>query len=144
MLAEAVLLVPAQEGQAREGHLAGTYAREATLTLGTLARELRVLASAPERWWGLVRFDPDRSVRIMVEDHPGYQAWLAVLPPGHPGQDCDCEAATLIAGEVTEGAPGSAPLRPGPVRVHGQPHRLRGCGTGYSISMHARTTSGST
>jgi hypothetical protein len=107
-------------------------------TLGTLARRLRMLAASPERWWGLVRFDPDRSVRIEIEDQPKYGAWLVVLPPGDAGQDCDCDVATVIAGEATEGAPGSAVLRPGPTRVHGQRHRLRGRGAGYSISLHAR------
>ena len=29
-------------------------------------------------------------------------------------------------------------LRPGSTRVHGQRHRLRGHGAGYSISLHAR------
>jgi hypothetical protein len=46
--------------------------------------------------------------------------------------------ATVIAGEVTEGAPSGAVLRPGSTRVHGQRHRLRGHGAGYSISLHAR------
>jgi hypothetical protein len=107
-------------------------------TLGTLARQLRLLAASPERWWGLVRFDPDRSVRIEIEHQPEYGAWLVVLPPGDAGQDCDCDVATVIAGEATEGAPGSAVLRPGPTRVHGQRHQLRGHGAGYSISLHAR------
>ena len=112
-------------------------------TLGTLARHLRLLAAAPERWWGLVRFDPDRSVRIQVEDRPEYRAWLVVLPPAHggqqsAGQDCDCAVATVIAGEATDGGPGSTVLRPGSTRVHGQRHRLRGHGAGYSISLHAR------
>jgi len=112
-------------------------------TLGTLARELRLLAAAPERWWGLVRFDPERSVRIEVEDRPEYRAWLVVLPPAQAGQqsagqDCDCDVATVIAGEATDGGPGSPVLRPGSTRVHGQRHRLRGHGAGYSISLHAR------
>ena len=117
-------------------------------TLGTLARRLRMLATAPERWWGLVRFDPDRSVLIEVENRPEYRAWLVVLPPARTGQqsagqqsagqDCACDVATVIAGEVTDGGPGSTVLRPGSTRVHGQPHRLRGHGAGYSISLHAR------
>jgi len=137
---------------------AGTPGQEgARPTLGTLARELRLLAAAPERWWGLVRFDPERSVRIEVEDRPEYRAWLVVLPPAQAGQqsagqqsagqDCDCDVATVIAGEVTDGGPGSRVLRPGSTRVHGQPHRVRGHGAGYSISLHARATtpaSGST
>ena len=114
-----------------------------SLTLGTLARQLRMLAAAPERWWGLVRFDPARSVEIEVEAQPGYGAWLVVMPPGDAGRDCDCDVATLIAGEATEGG---ALLRPGPTRVHGQRHGqkhgqrhwLRGHGAGYSISLHAR------
>ena len=121
-------------------------------TLGTLARHLRLLAAAPERWWGLVRFDPDRSVRIQVEDRPEYRAWLVVLPPAQAGQqstgqDCDCDVATVIAGEATDGGPGSTVLRPGSTRVHGPRHRLRGHGAGYTITLHARAVapaSGST
>ncbi len=105
------------------------------LTLGTLARHLRMLSATPERWWGLVRFDPARSVEIVVEDQPGYGAWLVVMPPGDAGRECDCDVATLIAGEATEGG---AVLRPGPARVHGPRHWLRGHGAGYSISLHAR------
>ncbi|MGH3151186.1 MAG: hypothetical protein ACRDOB_10700 [Streptosporangiaceae bacterium] len=120
ILAEAGRLVPAQP------------------TLGTLARQLRSLASTPERWWHLVRFDPDRSEKIMVEESAAHQAWLVIMPPGDAGHSCDCDVAAMIAGEATEGAPGSAVLRPGALRVHGQPHGLRGRGTGYSISLHAR------
>src|SRR5580693_1748547 len=135
ILAEAALLVPARPA----GALSATRAPEVPqVTLGTLARQLRMLAATPERWWGLVRFNPDRSVIIRVEDQPEYEAWLVVLPPGDSGRDCDCDVATIIAGEATEGAPGSAVLRPGPTRVHGQRHRLRGRGAGYSISLHAR------
>ena len=140
ILAGASLLVPAQPTRA------GTPGTRPTL--GTLARHLRILAASPERWWGRVRFDPDRSVRIELEDQPEYGAWLVVLPPARPGQqsagqqstgqDCDCDVATVIAGEAIEGAPGGAVLRPGSTRVHGQRHRLRGHGAGYSISLHAR------
>jgi hypothetical protein len=130
-LAETVLLAAAEPAAAQP---AGAQPP----TLGRLASQLRMLAATPERWWGLVRFNPDRSVTIGVEDHPSFQAWLVVLPPGHAGQDCDCDAATIIAGEATDGAPGSAVLRPGPMRVHGQRHRLHGQGSGYSISLHAR------
>jgi len=132
ILAGATLLVPARP--------ASRPRQVPRVTLGTLAGRLRMLAATPERWWGLVRFEPDRSVMIRVEDQPEYEAWLVVLPPGDAGQDCDCDAATIIAGEATEGAPGSAVLRPGPTRVHGQPHRLQGHGAGYSISLHARAT----
>jgi hypothetical protein len=139
ILAEASLLIPAQSARVGTPGQAG-----ARPTLGTLARHLRVLAASPERWWGRVCFDPDRSVRIEIEDQPEYSAWLVILPPApagqpSPGQDCDCDVATMIAGEATEGAPGSAVLRPGSTRVHGQRHRLRGRGAGYSISLHARS-----
>ena len=151
-LAEAVLLVPSQPAVKPHGPQAihapqapGSPERSgaaapaaAPLTLGTLARRLRSIAAAPERWWGLVRFDQDRSVKIMIEQCASYQAWLVILPPGDAGQSCDCDVATMIAGEATEGAPSSAVLRPGPLRVHGRPHGLRGRGTGYSISLHAR------
>jgi hypothetical protein len=73
----------------------------------------------------------------MVEEHASYRAWLVVLPPGDAGQACDCEVATMIAGEATEGTDPAAILRPGPVRVHGARHGLRGQGLGYSISLHA-------
>ena len=137
-LAETVLLVPAQPAvpSAPACDLAAPAA--APLTLGTLARRLRSIAATPERWWGLVRFEPGRSVQIMVEECAAYQAWLVVLPPGDAGQVCDCDVATMIAGEAIEGTPASAVLRPGPVRVHGERHGLRGRGTGYSISLHAR------
>jgi hypothetical protein len=141
-LAEAVLLVPAQPAAPTaptaqqpdhpEGHAGNT------LTLGTLARRLRSIADAPERWWGLVRFEPGRSVQITVEECAAFRAWLVVLPPGDAGQSCDCDVATMIAGEATEGPPASAVLRPGPVRVHGERHGLHGRGAGYSISLHAR------
>src|SRR6266702_4198665 len=133
------LLVPVQPAARQtSGHSGQGERGTVPPTLGTLARRLRMLAATPERWWGLVRFDPDRSVRIEIEDRPEYGAWLVVLPPGDAGQDCDCQVATVIAGETMEGAPGSTVLRPGPTRVHGQRHRLRGHGAGYSISLHAR------
>ena len=140
-LAEAVLLVPAQPaapaGQAPRPEDTQEQVA-APLTVGTLARRLRSIAATPERWWGLVRFEPHRSVQITVEECAAYRAWLVVLPPGDAGQSCDCEVATMIAGEATEGTPASAVLRPGPVRVHGERHGLRGRGAGYSISLHAR------
>ena len=137
-LAETVLLVSAQPAvpSAPIRDLAAQTAAQPTL--GTLARQLRSIAAAPERWWSLVRFEPGRSVHIIVEECAAYRAWLVVLPPGDAGQACDCDVATMIAGEATEGTPASAVLRPGPVRVHGERHGLRGRGTGYSISLHAR------
>jgi hypothetical protein len=121
------------------GAASGNQDAAGPLTLGTLARHLRMLSATPERWWGLVRFDPTRSVKIEVEAQPGYGAWLLVMPPGDAGRDCDCDVATLIAGEAAEGG---AVLRPGSARVHGPRHWLRGHGAGYSISLHARAVSG--
>jgi hypothetical protein len=158
-LAEAVLLAPEPsavhpQGPAREGLEPPAPAASAAasaapvFTLGRLAGQLRMLAATPERWWGLVRFNPGYAVKIAVEDHACYQAWLVVLPPGDGGQACDCDVVTMIAGEATEAprapdatnaTPSSAALRPGSLRVHGQRHWLRGQGAGYSISLHART-----
>ena len=153
-LAEAVLLVATQPGAYsapkpdREEQTAGQAAEQAAgqaaeltaapLTLGTLARRLRSIAATPERWWGLVRFEPGRSVEITVDEDAAHRAWLMILPPGHVGQGCDCDVAAMIAGEATEGTPASPVLRPGPVRVHGERRELRGRGAGYSISLHAR------
>jgi hypothetical protein len=131
-LAEAALLIPEQPTAAP------TATGEHTLTLGALACRLRSIAATPERWWGLVRFEADRSVEVTVEESAAYRAWLVILPPGDAGHSCDCDVATMIAGEATEGTAASAVLRPGPVRVHGERHGLRGRGTGYSISLHAR------
>jgi hypothetical protein len=142
-LAEDLVLVPAQSPAHPSHDQAGApLAPPAPVppTLGTLARRLRLLAASPEQWWNLVRFDPARSVKIAVGDQAGCDAWLVVLAPGDAGLDCDCDVATVIAGEATEGTPGSAVLRPGSTRVHGQPHWLRGRGAGYSISLHARAS----
>jgi hypothetical protein len=144
MLAETVLLAPPRptvgphpDGPDDPQDPHGSDAAAARPTLGTLARQLRMIAGTPERWWGLVRFERDCAVRISVETDPSYQAWLVVLPPGDSGQSCDCDAVTMIAGEAAEGSSSGAILRPGSVRVHGQRHWLRGQGMGYSISLHA-------
>jgi hypothetical protein len=134
-LAETVRLVPPRRAAAQPHQPDVPGAR---LTLGTLARRLRMIAATPERWWGLVRFDPDRPVNISIAVDPGCRTWLMVLPPGDSGQPCDCDVVTMIAGEAIDGADAGPILRPGPLRVHGQQHRLRGRGTGYSISLHAR------
>ena len=112
-------------------------ARAATAprTDGRLAGELTRLAAAPQRWWDLVRFDAAAPVRIPVPGAEG--AWLLVLPPGAVA-DCDCDRATLLAGEATEG---TAPLRAGRVRLHGQraEHRVRGAGHGFSVTLHSKS-----
>ena len=143
-LAQAIPRLPAQpeaptcgkDAPGRHEHIGAM----APLTLGALSRELRMIAATPERWWGLVRFEPDRPVTMVVQECDSYRAWLVVMPPGDTGQGCDCEVVTMIAGEAAEGEdPGDgAILRPGPVRVHGGRHGLQGRGTGYSISLHAR------
>ena len=139
-LAEALTLVPAQPPAGASAQPA-SQAIATPPTIGALAGQLRMIAAAPQRWWSLVRFDPGQPLTIGVVDDPSFLAWLVVLPPGAEGQHCDCDVATLIAGAATEGADQAADgavLRPGPVRVHGQRHWLRGRGTGYSISLHAR------
>ena len=106
-------------------------------THGRLAGDLADLAAAPQRWWDLVRFDPQGPLRIPLPGPPG--AWLLVVPPG-AAADCDCGQATALAGEAVETSAGATrPLRPGRVRVHGTPapHRLRTAGHGYSVTLHA-------
>jgi hypothetical protein len=136
-LAEAALIVTAQSAASPHDTQAQENP-EKPLTLGALSRQLRMIAATPERWWSLVRFDGDRSVKVRLEEHPSFEAWLVVMPPGDVGQDCDCDVVTIIAGEATDGTASNAVLRPGPLRVHGPQHQLRGQGTGYSISLHAR------
>ena len=38
----------------------------ATDTVGALARELRNITGAPERWWRLVRFDAEHPVHVDI------------------------------------------------------------------------------
>ena len=110
-------------------------------THGRLAGDLADLAAAPQRWWDLVRFDPQGPLRIPVPGPSG--AWLLVVPPG-AAADCDCGQATALAGEAVEttgpaGTGTARPLRPGRVLVHGTraPHRLLTAGHGYSVTLHA-------
>jgi hypothetical protein len=111
-------------------------------TDGRTAAALTELAATPQRWWDLVRFDPDGQVRINVPGEPG--TWLLVLPPGSVA-DCDCGLATLLAGDAAEvsaqGGHGPArPLRSGRVQVRGtrSRHQLRAAGQGYSVTLHWR------
>ena len=93
-LAEAIPLLPPQPEAPAGGpdhRPDGPGPRERTeatapLTLGALSRELRTIAATPERWWGLVRFEPDRPVTVVVEERDSYRAWLVVLPPATPGR----------------------------------------------------------
>jgi hypothetical protein len=110
-------------------------------TDGRVAGDLADLAAAPQRWWDLVRFDPEGPLRIPVPGAPG--TWLLIVPPGSAA-DCDCRQATALAGEAAETSAGATrPLRPGRVRVHGSrtPHRLRTAGHGYSVTLHAAAIS---
>jgi hypothetical protein len=133
-------------------------------TDGRTAAALTELAATPQRWWDLVRFDPDGPARIPVPGEPGAGpgepgVWLLVLPPG-TAVDCDCQQATALAGEAAEapgdpapgpGAPGGRQgagarpglLRPGRVRVHGAGgrHRLHAAGPGYSVTLHVGASS---
>ena len=113
------------------GGRGGTRSR--TITDGRCAAELSELAAAPQRWWDLVRFDPDGPLRIPVPGAAG--TWLLVLPPGTV-TDCDCRYATPLAGQAAEAG---RPLRTGRVRVHGDRsrHRTRGADYGYSVSLHS-------
>jgi hypothetical protein len=109
-------------------------------TDGRVAGDLADLAAAPQRWWDLVRFDPEGPLRIPVPGAPG--TWLLIVPPGSAA-DCDCRQATALAGEAVEtSADSTRPLRPGRVRVHGTraPHHLRTVGHGYSVTLHAAAT----
>jgi hypothetical protein len=132
----------------------------ARLTTGQLAAELSRLAAAPQRWWDLVQFNPDRPARVAVP--ASFEAWLLVIPPGQAAE-CRCGLGTQIAGDAIE-VPGSAAevpgstvpasagaaragarapkarqLRQGRVLVHapGGQHVIRSAGHGYSVSLHA-------
>ena len=120
-------------------------------TIGYLARCLRLLAADPQAWWDLVRFDPGRPVQVAVPPPgPGCETWLLVLPPGHHGEEQQAgpgwEVACLIAGTIAgpAGPPGERrirPLLPGRLRVRGgrEPHHLINTGSGYAVSLHARS-----
>lgn len=122
-------------------------------TVGRLAQELRTITAAPERWWSLVRFDPERPVQVSIPTGPAAppcEAWLMIIPPSQPGWtgqegDCGCEVVTVVAGELTEEAIGrsglaTTPLLPGKIRVHGRGrlHRVLNRSNGYAVSVHAR------
>jgi hypothetical protein len=123
-------------------------AGSAPLTIGALARKLQLIASSPERWWGLVRFHTARSERIDL-DLPGarYAAWLVVLAPGDPGHYCDCDLMMLVAGEaaeesVADGGGVTTDLKAGRARVHGhgQVHQIRAAGTGFAVTLHVQAS----
>jgi hypothetical protein len=102
-------------------------------TLGDHADDLTTLAAAPDRWPDRVRFDPAAPVRIPL----GPATWLFVIPPGHV-VECDCQLATLIAGEAAENG---RPLRHGRTLVHAGRHLVRSGDAGYAVSLHTSVTS---
>jgi hypothetical protein len=139
------------DGPAGGPATAAGQASGAVPTVGELARQLRLITAAPQRWSGLVRFDPERPVRVSIPADGPAEAWLMIIPPSAQGGwtdnagDCGCEVVTVIAGEVTEQAIGecgvaTTPLPPGRMRVHGsgQLHRVINRSAGYTVSVHAR------
>jgi hypothetical protein len=141
----AVRRVPAPSSGTADG-TAGDGTASGGPTIGVLARELRLLACHPHRWWGLVRWNNCRSEKIDLE-FKGLpcSAWLVVLAPGDPGRYCDCDVMTLVAGDAMEesvtvvGAV-TTRLQPGRIRVHGQGqvHQIRAGGTGFAVTLHVR------
>jgi hypothetical protein len=107
------------------------------LTIGDLARQLKLITGAPDRWWHLVRFDPARPVVVDIPADGPYRAWLTILPPAaaDPG-DRPSDVITVVAGELTEA--GMNPLTPGRIRVHGsgRPRRAANISDGYTVSVH--------
>jgi hypothetical protein len=120
------------------------------LSVGDLARQLKLITGAPERWWHLVRFDPGQPVVVDIPVDGPYRAWLTILPPAATATASATETGersdviTVVAGELTE--PGTSPLTPGRVRVHGagqrhrasQPRRAVNTSDGYTVSVHLR------
>ena len=158
----AQLMDSGRPGRGRS-HEQPSPAVSATPTVGELARQLRLITAAPERWWGLVRFDPERPGRVSIPVEGPAEVWLMIIPPpadggpaqgGWPGDDsadsgdggdCGCEVVAVVAGEVTEqvigdGGVATAPLLPGKMRVHGsgQLHQVINRSAGYTVSVHAR------
>ncbi len=96
------LSVAPELAQLADPFVPAQHVTAAPRTDGRTAAALTELAATPQRWWDLVRFDPQGPVRIPVPGEPG--AWLLVLPPG-AAVDCECQQATALAGEAAE-APG--------------------------------------
>jgi hypothetical protein len=129
----ALLAVPVQPSIARPRN-----------TLGGLARELRLIASHPERWWEAVRYHSDSSETITLGVF-GVTAWVGVLAPGDPGLYCSCDLMMLIAGDaveesVADGGSVTTPLQAGRMRVHGQGlvHQIRAASAGFAVTLHVR------
>jgi hypothetical protein len=126
------------------GLLAPNPAAVTRLSVGDLARQLKLITGAPERWWHLVRFDSGQTVVVDIPLDGPYRAWLTILPPAAAASASDSAAETgergdvitVVAGELTEH--GTSPLTPGRVRVHGsrQPRRAVNTSDGYTVSVH--------
>ena len=122
------------------GLLAPDPAAVTRLSVGDLARQLKLITGAPERWWHLVRFDPRQTVVVDIPLDGPYRAWLTILPPAAAGSATETgergDVITVVAGELTEH--GTSPLTPGRVRVHGasQPRRAVNTSDGYTVSVH--------
>ncbi len=122
------------------GLLAPDPAAVTRLSVGDLARQLKLITGAPERWWHLVRFDPGQTVVVDIPLDGPYRAWLTILPPAAAGSATETgergDVITVVAGELTEH--GTSPLTPGRVRVHGasQPRRAVNTSDGYTVSVH--------
>jgi len=115
----------------------GPAAAGTPLTAGDLARQLKLITGAPDRWWHLVRFDPAQPVVVDIPADGPYRAWLTILPPAAavPGNR-PSDVITVVAGELTE--TGLNPLTPGRIRVHGigRPRRAANTSDGYTVSVH--------
>jgi hypothetical protein len=122
------------------GLLAPNPAAMTRLSVGDLARQLKLITGAPERWWHLVRFDPGQTVVVDIPLDGPYRAWLTILPPAAADSATETgergDVITVVAGELTEH--GTSPLTPGRVRVHGasQPRRAVNTSDGYTVSVH--------
>jgi hypothetical protein len=122
------------------GLLAPNPAAVTRLSVGDLARQLKLITGAPERWWHLVRFDPGQAVVVDIPLDGPYRAWLTILPPAAADSATETggrgDVITVVAGELTEH--GTSPLTPGRVRVHGasQPRRAVNTSDGYTVSVH--------
>jgi hypothetical protein len=122
------------------GLLAPNPAAVTRLSVGDLARQLKLITGAPERWWHLVRFDPGQTVVVDIPLDGPYRAWLTILPPAAADSATETgergDVITVVAGELTEH--GTSPLTPGRVRVHGasQPRRAVNTSDGYTVSVH--------
>jgi hypothetical protein len=117
--------------------LAADLAAGTALTVGDLARRLKLITGAPDRWWHLVRFDPGQPVLADIPAEGPFRAWLTILPPAAADTgERRSDVLTVVAGELTE--PGAGPLTPGRVRVHGddRPRRLVNTSDGYTVSVH--------